>query len=395
MSELRFRFDVHGLGDVVHFAHAVQLWRQRGVDVTVQVEENKKFVWQVAGVNTVQGGGLPFHDYGYPAGFDDLSLPDHDTNKVAHGLRHNVMAPTLEGDNRRQWDELCEVRLDARPHVSEQATDEASRFLTGLPRPIICLHSRGTNWHERKSLSDETAADVQRDFLRSSAGSMVILDWDSRAPQIGHERIRGIIPTWGRINPEHLTALLMQCDAMIGVDSGPLHLAAMTSIPCVGVFHSLHPNRCCLPNPNCVYMVSARHDSHWQSLADRWRLYQYATDLPTGAEIVSVATQLADGRIQVESMTPPSAIAGLYLYERVGHDERVIELKPDGSVGRGAGAAERRWFWMRDQLHLSGEHGVIASLSPSETGLFRGEWTQFEQMPVVMTPISMPLEDRT
>ena len=74
MLECRFKFDCHGLGDVVHFAHAVQLWKKRGYDVTVQVEENKIFVWQVAGVNIVQGGDLPNHGYGYPDGFDDLSL---------------------------------------------------------------------------------------------------------------------------------------------------------------------------------------------------------------------------------------------------------------------------------------------------------------------------------
>ena len=32
----------HGLGDCVHFAHLLQLYRHRGCDIRVHFEENKK-----------------------------------------------------------------------------------------------------------------------------------------------------------------------------------------------------------------------------------------------------------------------------------------------------------------------------------------------------------------
>ena len=38
-----------------------------------------------------------------------------------------------------------------------------------------------------------------------------------------------------------------------------------------------------------------------------------------------------------------NAIAGIYHYHRIDHDERELELLPDGTVGLGADGAERQW----------------------------------------------------
>jgi hypothetical protein len=35
--------------------------------------------------------------------------------------------------------------------------------------------------------------------------------------------------------------------------------------------------------------------------------------------------------------------AGIYHYHRVGHDDRPLELRPDGTIGLGNAGAERGW----------------------------------------------------
>lgn len=398
MPELKFKFDRHGLGDVCHMAHAVQIYKRRGYDVTVQAEANKLFLWKVAGVNIVQGGDLPDHSYHYPSGFDDLNQPDHATNKVAFGLRHDVM-PKL-GDlgltQEQLWDELCAVRLSAHDHIPPEAHAEAERFLEGLPRPIICFHSRGTNWHERKSLPTEVAFDVILKLLDQTGGSVIVLDYDRRAPMVGDARCKGIKPSWGHISIDRLCALYEHSDLMIGVDSGPLHVASLTNIRTLGVFRSLHPNRVCLPNPNAVYLVSDQHTEHWETHQGKWNLATYDAMEPSAGDVASAAINVLHGTTKSkESPMLLEQLAGWYEYIRVGHDKRRLQLLPDGTIGVGAQGCEQRWFARSNSLGqtivISGKDGVICNCTrQGNGGAFLGRWTQFERMQIELTPIPAP-----
>jgi FkbM family methyltransferase len=399
MPELKFKFDRHGLGDVCHMAHAVQIYKRRGYDVTVQAEENKLFLWKVAGVNIIQGGDLPDHSYHYPSGFDDLSLPDHATNKVAFGLRHDVM-PKLEDlglTQEQAWDELCIIRLSAHDFISAEAHAEAEQFLDGLPHPIICFHSRGTNWHERKSLPTEVAFDVIVKLLDQTGGSVVVLDFDRRAPMVGDARCKGIKPAWGHISIEKLCALYEHSDLMIGVDSGPLHVASLTPIKTLGVFRSLHPPRVCLPNPNAVSLVSDRHASQWESRKYRWDCQAYKGSEPKVDDIVTAAVQILSGQHVAITATPvceSDAPAGRYLYRRVNHDERPMTLLPDGLISEGAGNCERHWKRIGGELQIHGDHGLIAALQEDERGVFVGRWMRFEKMAIELVPTWKPMSRR-
>lgn len=396
MPELKLKFDRHGLGDCVHFAHALQLYQRRGYDVTVQVEDNKKFVWQLAGVTIVQGGDLPDHPYIYPSAFEDLNAADHDQNKVAFGLRHDVMPPLaeLELTPEQAWDELCAVRLSAHEHISAQAHAETEKFLEGLPRPIICIHSRGTNWHERKSIPTDVAFETILKLLDQTDGSVVVLDFDRRAPMVGDARCKGIKPSWGHIGIDRLCALYERCDLMIGVDSGPFHVASFTPIKALGVFRSLHPNRVCLPNPNAVYLVSDRHADQWESRRDCWNFETYHGVEPTADDIVDAAIKIlhngtAPSSEKVSLVEANKNIAGRYEYHRVGHDRRPLELRPDGTIGEGNGDCEGKWFLNQEKdrqvLFITGKHGVTCQCERGDDGVFRGRWTQFERMPVELT----------
>lgn len=389
MPALNIKFDRHGLGDCVHFAHALQLYKRRGYDVTVQAEENKLFVWKVAGVNIVQGGGLPDHSYHYPAGFDDLNLSDCDTNKVAFGLRHDVMPPLedLGLTPQQAWDELCDVRLSAHDFIPPEAHQEAEAFLAGLPRPIICFHSRGTNWHERKSLPTDVAFDVILQLLDQTGGSVVVLDFDHRAPMVGHERCKGIKPTWGHIGIDRLCALYERSDLMIGVDSGPFHVASLTNVKTLGVFRSLHPNRVCLPNPNTVYLASWATHQRWKHYdASRWKPRTYSGREPLPMEIVKAACDMLHGRDN--EICDWKFRSDRYLYRRIGHDERYVTLEPDGTISEGLAECEQRWTLRtcggEEFIDIYGSRGVICTCRATEENPnhFVGRWNQFERMPI-------------
>jgi len=397
VPDLKFKFDRHGLGDVCHFAHAVQMYKSRGYDVTVQVEENKLFLWKVAGVAIVQGGDLPDHSYHYPAHFEDLGVPDSATNKVAFGLRHDVM-PKLELTEDAAWDELCAVRLSAHEHISAEAHAEAEKFLEGLPKPIICLHSRGTNWHERKSIPTEVAFDLILKLLDQTGGSVVVLDYDRRAPMVGDERCKGIKPSWGHIGIDRLCALLERTDLLIGIDSGPFHVAALTNVKALGVFRSLHPNRVCLPNPNAVYLVSDQHATQWEARQDKWNIAMYSGVEPTADDIAMCATAILNNNLPAKKANQMTAAAfpnipGKYTYRRVGYDERAMELLADGTIGQGSADCEKKWRIDQTPIGkvvtIHGIHGgPTCHLTASDDGVLRGRWLNWEKMPIELIPVA-------
>ncbi len=296
-SNLRFRF-THGLGDVVHACHALQLYARRGYAVTVQAEPNKLWVWRVAGISTVTGSDFPEHSYQYPAGFWDASAPDCEASKIAHFFEHPVLPRLAAKDV--VWRELRDVRLDARPHVRPEYTDWIKRFLEGLPRPIVLLHSKGTTFREQKSLPDGLVVELIVELLRRPdfSGSIVTLDFDSRAATVGHARVRPVVPHWPAVDAERICALFFAADLLVGVDSGPLHLAAMTDIPVLGVFRDIPPNHCCLPNPRTTYLARGCYSKAWDARRDSWRIATYAGQEPTASRIADEALRIVGARAE-------------------------------------------------------------------------------------------------
>lgn len=403
MSTLRIGFD-HGLGDCVHFAHLLQLYRRRGYRIELAGVANKQFVWQVAGCDlAVFSNALPEqrHGWGYPGCFEDLHAPDYQANKAAHNIGLPPLPP-LDGDRESHWRELCDVRLSAAELIPQAARDEAEAFLAGLPRPIVCLHSNGTNWAERKSLPLSVTLDLQMQFVRRFDGTLIMLDWDSRAPMIGHARIKGILPTWGMIDPPKTCALFERSDLLIGVDSGPFHLASFTDVPSLGVFREVSHCHCCLPNPRAVYLVPGQHHVAWQEQGrpELWRMAEYSGDEPTADDILAAAeTMLAGAQPDTGLLVGHMAAAtGMYWYHRVGHDLRLLDLQTNGTIGAGAAGREKTWSVRRidgiPRLTLYGDRGPTCHLVADDNGVWRGNWLDHERMPIELSPVKVIADPR-
>ena len=400
--KIRMAFNSHGLGDVIHCCHAMKLYQSRGYDVAVQIEPNKRWAWEAAGIPIHHGDGLPVHPYYYPPDFFDLSKPDHTHSKIAHLFEVSAL-PRL-GDKSDVWQAVCNMPIDATSAVSSRAMDDATKFLEGLPHPIILLHSKGTNWQEEKSIPDGIAFQLIRNLLETG-GSVVTLDWDGRAPTLGHDRVRGIKPNWHHISLEEFGALCILADLFIGVDSGPFHLAGWFDIPTLYVSRKIPPVRCCLPDPMATYLVPAKDHEHWAARGDEWRFVEFTGPEATAEDITKAAAAILNGgehiTVRAADLVPIGDhdmnsliphVPGRYLYRRVGYDEREMELLSNGKIGEGAAGCELIWKIERTPsgpvLTIYGNHGgPTCNLTLSGDHVYRGRWLSHEKMPIELIPI--------
>lgn len=397
-KKIRFRFDGHGLGDCVHCAMALQLYLQRGYDVAIQVEPNKRWLWEAAGIPIYEPGrdgpDLPLHPYYYPGGFFDLSAPDYTNSKIAHLFEVDPNVMPVLGTKEEVWQELCQIRVNLVSAISSQAFMEASAFVEDLPRPIFVLHSRGTNWAAEKSIPTETAFNLILELLDNTPGSVVVLDYDRRAPMVGDARCKGIKPSWGHIGIDRLCALLLTADLFIGIDSGPFHVASMLGVKSIFVGRQIPPVRCCLPSPNATYLVPARDHEHWAKRDSRWRFAEFQGEQATSQDIVTLANQILSGPKELAPLKHISedSVLGNYTYRRVGHDERRMVFWPDGKIGEGAAGCERVWKIEQTPvgpcLTIYGDHGgSTCHLQREIDGVFRGRWLNHERMPIELVPL--------
>lgn len=106
----------------------------------------------------------------------------------------------------------------------------------------------------------------------------------------------------------------------------------------------------------------------------------------------------------VRPTAPESALVAeilgqrFFRYVRLGHDERTLELAPNGQIGVGAGGCERNWIVQeqpdgRLELLLVGLEQVTCRLAPGNDGRWRGRWVSHERMPVILEPLDTAGED--
>jgi hypothetical protein len=296
MARLRVRFD-HGLGDCVHFAHLLQLYKRRHYELSVHYEDNKDIVWKAAGIPWGELEGSSYHPWPYSKDFNHPE-PDIDSSgsKIASNLNRSPL-PNI-GDVNGLWEELCSVNLEGSidPYITEANIEEARTFLQHLPRPIILMHTSGTNMPESKNLSPDVVTEMYRLLLDRSPGSLVLLDWDYRVPVLAHARARHVKADWGHISLLQLAALMRESSLLIGVDSGPYHFAALTHTPALGVFHHHYPSCVTLPRAKNVNMISdVGRKSVNRARRPRWNIVEYAGSVPQARDIAHQALRIVEG----------------------------------------------------------------------------------------------------
>jgi hypothetical protein len=296
MRDLPLKFD-HGLGDCVHFAHMLQLAKQAGYAPRVHYQQNKRELWEAAGIPYCEDAGAAYHAFKYVEGFNlPTPEPDYSGAKAAH-----CFAPPLPdlGAVDETWERLCKVDLSKSLYtqITQEQAAAAARFVEHLPRPIVLLHTNGTNWIERKNLPTEVTTELYGRLLDGMPGTIVLLDWDNRVPRLPSLRVRHIKDDWGHLSIGELAALYRESDLLIGVDSGPYHLSAMTQIPALGVFTGHYPSCVTLPRTRSAVMTRDA-DSYRpvnQARRIRWSILEYPGATPSAAAIAKHALRMLKG----------------------------------------------------------------------------------------------------
>jgi FkbM family methyltransferase len=132
--------------------------------------------------------------------------------------------------------------------------------------PNVLIHYEGNTSRAEKDLPLELARALCAEVL--SAGAVpVILDWDRRTPLTDGVSIynpHADEELWGATgtgDAEVLAALIERSTLLIGVDSGPLHVAGATTTPTIGVWLRHHPLHYFGLADNVLHLVPEDHQS--------------------------------------------------------------------------------------------------------------------------------------
>ncbi|MCA9141764.1 MAG: FkbM family methyltransferase [Planctomycetales bacterium] len=263
---LQFR---HGLGDAIQLTAVLRHLRHYHPDWNVEVAalpgKQTAFVGLCGRSFSFNEKPIPTdrYDQVFDLEWDECATcyADYPSTKVERCLTDVFdLAPIPE---------LC--RYEMRPR--EDAVAKAKRYLQQVCKvypsedgryPVVLIHYQGNTSAEYKDLPHATARMVCEQVIKS--GSVpIILDWDNRSPLPDGKRIHNPhvdLDIWGGIgtgDAEVLAALIELSSLMIGVDSGPLHVAGATSTPTIAVWTKHHPLHYFGHADNVTHLVPRKH----------------------------------------------------------------------------------------------------------------------------------------
>jgi ADP-heptose:LPS heptosyltransferase/2-polyprenyl-3-methyl-5-hydroxy-6-metoxy-1,4-benzoquinol methylase len=360
---VRFR---HGLGDAVQFTivlkHIRQYRPEWHVDVAALVGKHSAYHGLCRQMLILD------HQKGPPPGYDEVySLDWHECRTAFADCPSTKPARCLSevfGISPSQDLFRYEIRY------GERARTLARKYLAGVcPSgpdadgrfPAVLIHYQGNTSGNRKDLPHDLARDVCEVVLHCGAVP-VILDWDRRSALVDGKKIHNPgaeHELWHGIGPgdaESLAALIDASRLLIGVDSGPLHVAGATHTQAIGVWTQHHPVHYFDLAENVFHFVPGDHEKHaagpqavdYFRTAYHWRTYkQLHIDLPA----------LVHSRLSGEDFEAVANKRFLKTLTAYGFDRRYYdEHKAAGLDYLGFGDWQRQYGrWLVESLELKGK----------------------------------------
>lgn len=244
----------HGLGDCALFAPALKMWIDRGYTINVEVTPDKAPMFEAVGC-TVQPGGRDHH-YWHPPNPGDPAIHDHwSGNKLAFNLCERPLP------NIGSWEELWPEYLTIQPtlvnHLSKKSRKEIDGFMKSLEGPLVLVHTQGNTSAGAKNLHGYQETETYRSILDKTDATILSLDWDNRVSRFPSRRVRHLLDDFRGLSLPELWYLLQGAECLVGVDSGPLHLAEKwTNTPVVGIWLGHHPAHFSIPRKSSVHLVT-------------------------------------------------------------------------------------------------------------------------------------------
>lgn len=259
----------HGLGDCTYFAHQLAVYCRRGFAFEIACAPDKAFVFADCGASVKILPGSP--EFPHHSWIHGPSLEDVEggslflANKAACNFSRPPM-PDIGLIDESLWREFCEVRLDLAPHLSGADRDLVDRFVADLPRPLVLIHSKGNALSEQKNIDDENTRALYAHLLdHLDVGTFLLLDWDQRVPKVAHGRFRHLLDDFQRLTVPQTYALIEAADLLLGIDSGPAHLARYSSTPSLVTWYRHYPSQYMLPSENTLHLVPKSPFHRWNT----------------------------------------------------------------------------------------------------------------------------------
>lgn len=143
-------------------------------------------------------------------------------------------------------------------NVSDDVKRETDNFLQYGRRydHFVAVHYQGDSDKENKDLT-HAQADVICNHILNRGRIPLLLDWRGQSP-IGDRRdVRTVArapTTWGR-DAAYNCAVISQCEAFVGIDSGPSKCASATDTPSLVTWTGHHVAPYHDPAPNTTHLV--------------------------------------------------------------------------------------------------------------------------------------------
>lgn len=197
--------------------------------------------------------------------------------------------------------------------AAELAADEYLHAITGVDAtngkwPVCVLHYQGNTSSEKKNLTHDVALEVCRS-VQSAGLTPVVLDWDHRSPLPDEKEIfcpHAGHPLWGGFGSGDagtIAALVSRSQLMIGVDSGPLHVAAATNTPTIGVWTGHLPIRYFDRSHNVTHLVPANWRESMtrqqESVCERYYRFRERRSKTLARDICELAAELTGRSLQL------------------------------------------------------------------------------------------------
>lgn len=288
----------HGIGDCTYFAHQLDLYSRRGYRIDLHCNPHREIIFRGnPAVNIVtEDRGFPGHGWSRGPSLESVGTANF---FLANKSAVNISKPPLPNIgllDQTLWEELSSVRYSLSSLVSPEDRLAVARWVKDLPKPLILFHSKGVSLKLAKDIDTPSTLECYRHLLDHTEGSLILLDWHGNAPRVPHGRVRHLRDDFGKATLPQLIALYELSDLLIGIDSGPAHLARFTDLPVLFVWYRHHPVAFALPRDNHVHLVP-HHPFHERNRAFRssYNIVECVGDRIPGAEMGRMAVRMLDG----------------------------------------------------------------------------------------------------
>lgn len=235
----------NGLGDACMGVYLFDLWRKKYPNFKIDCSSDKEWLWKSCGYQIAQNGV----EFAFP---EPAELMPADRSKPWRGNKTGSVMPGWESEE-IEWEKIKSVKYDLLEFVSKEKKDSVDKIFYSLPRPIYLFHTRGRSWSNQKSLPPYIEKDIALNLIESGA-SVVLLGQDSQPDPVISPRLINV-----KYDIETLYYFIYKADLMIGIDSGPFHLARLTNTPRLGLFHGMYPWKYIIPS-NLTTCLATRNN---------------------------------------------------------------------------------------------------------------------------------------